>query len=212
VALGLEQRLDAHPDVYGRARFALVEKARQLDPLAAVGLPLVIVLSNPLGAFVPLDSQHMISVLFGNPKWTVPIDVARGGPTGASSFIVEDYGAFASLARDEHGQRFVRRHPHISAVATLHHRTHEQDFIDEVMERHRAEDRSFDAAARAAFAALEEVNDARRDGRVPEGEYQWLEVYDLEDEMGTPLPRDFFAGPHDTRHGFLSDSSYGELE
>ena len=60
-------------DVYGRARFALVEKARQLEPLAVCSLPLVIVLSNPDAVFVPLDSAHMTSVLFGNPKWTIPI-------------------------------------------------------------------------------------------------------------------------------------------
>jgi hypothetical protein len=27
-----------------------------------------------LGAFVSLDSDDMVSVLFGNPKWTFPID------------------------------------------------------------------------------------------------------------------------------------------
>jgi hypothetical protein len=97
----------------------------------------------------------------------------------------------------------------VSAVATLHHRTHEQDFIDEVMARHPADGSGFDATARA-FAALQEVNSARQKGLVPGGEYQWLEVYELDGARSTPLPRNFFAGPRDTRHGFLSVSARGE--
>jgi hypothetical protein len=209
---GMKSGVLSEKDVYGRARLALIEKARQLESLADSGLPLVIVLSNPLGAFVPMDFQHMTSVLFGNPKWTIPIDTQTGGAAGPGQFIVEDYGAFISLFKDEQGERFIWRHPHVSAVATLHHRTHEQDFIDQVMARYPADENSFDAAARAAFAALQEVNSAREKGLVPDGEYQWLEVYELDGASSTPLPRNFFAGPRDTRHGFLSDDGYGEIK
>jgi hypothetical protein len=198
-------------DVYGRARFALVEKAQQLESLAGSGVPLVIVLSNPLGFFVPLDFQHMTSVLFGNPKWTIPIDTQSGGPAAPGRFIVEDYGAFVSLLKDENGERIVMRHPHITAVATLHHRTNEQDSIDDLMGRHPSEDSSFDAAARAAIAAMEDVDEARRRGLVPEGEYQWLDVYELAGETASPLPGGFLAGPRDKRYGFLADDTYGEL-
>jgi hypothetical protein len=209
---GMKSGVLSEKDVYGRARLALIEKARQLESLADSGLPLIIVLSNPLGAFVPMDFQHMTSVLFGNPKWTIPIDTETGRAAGPGQFIVEDYGAFLSLFKDEQGERFIWRHPHVSAVATLHHRTHEQDFIDQVMARHPVDDSGFDAAARAAFAALQEVNSAREKGLVPDGEYQWLEVYELNGARSTPLPRNFFAGPRDTRHGFLSDDGYGEIK
>lgn len=198
-------------DVYGRARFALVEKAEQLEPLAGCGVPLVIVLSNPLGVFVPLDTQHMISVIFGNPKWSIPIEVKGGGPAGPGSFIVRDYGAFFSLLRDERGERFVRRHPHVSAVVTLHYRTNEQDFIDQVMARHPSADDTFDAAATAAVAALQEINQARASGLIPEGKYQWLEVYELDGDAATPLPRSVLTGPRDRRHGYVADDRYGEL-
>jgi hypothetical protein len=199
-------------DIYGRERSALVEKARQLEPFAGSGVPLVIVLSNPTARFVPLDDEHMISVIFGNPKWSIPIDTRSGGPAGTGRFLLEDYGAFVSLVRDERGERFVWRHPHVSAVATLHQRTNEQDFIDEVMARHRAEDNSFDAAARAAIAALQEVDEARQVGDIPPGEYQWLEVYELAGEDAVPLPAGDLAGPRDRRYGFLTDGTYGALE
>ena len=198
-------------DVYGRARLALVDKARQLEPFADLGVPLVVVLSNPLGAFVPLDEHHMISVIFGNPKWTVPIDTGTGGATGPGQFIVEDYGAFVSLAEEHGGARFIRRNTHVSAVVVLHQRTEEQDFIDEVMSRHPSADDSFEAAATAALAGIEEVEAARRSGVIPNGAYQWLDVYELADAGATPLPSGYFAGPRDKRHGFVTDGTYGEL-
>ena len=175
-------------------------------------MPLVIVLGNPLGAFVPLDSQHMIAVMFGNPKWSTPIDTAAGTPAGEGEFIVEDYGAFASLVSDKQGRRFVRRHPHITAVAVLNERTNAQDFIEKIIERHRAADTSLEAAAEAAAAALDEVNRARAARRVPDGAYQWLDLYDLGSDEATPLPDGFFAGSRDVRYGFLEGNTFGRLD
>jgi hypothetical protein len=198
-------------DVYGRARLALVEKAEQLKPLADCGLPLVIVLSNPVGAFVSLDSDDMVSVIFGNPKWTFPIDSKSGAQAGPTSLIAEDFGAFVSRQSHEGGERFVWRHPHISAVATLHERTNERDFIDQMIASHPRRDDSREAAALAAIAAVEEVNEAREAGRIPDGAYQWLDIFEL-DKGRYPLPRDFFAGPRDARYGFRSEEMYGLLD
>jgi hypothetical protein len=199
-------------DVFGRARLALVEKAEQLKPLAGCGLPLVIVLSNPAGAFVSLDSDDMVSVLFGNPKWTFPIDSQSGAQAGPASFIAEDFGAFVSRQSGKGGERFVWRHPHISAVVTLHERANERDFIDQMIASHPRRDDSREAAALAVIAAVEEVNEARVAGEVPDGAYQWLDIYELDTEGRNPLPRDFFAGPRGARYGFTSEDTYGPLD
>ena len=101
-------------DVYGRQRSAMVDKARQLEPFAECGIPLVIVLANPRHVFVGLDDHHVIAAMFGNPKFSVPVDTTgQGVPPGRATYLAEDYGAFASLERDEHGERFVARHAHV---------------------------------------------------------------------------------------------------
>lgn len=53
--------------VFGPLRAALHEKARQLRPFANLGLPLVIVVANPLRTTVSLDDFHVTAAMFGNP-------------------------------------------------------------------------------------------------------------------------------------------------
>ena len=48
---------------FGPLRWALAEKAKQLIPFAGSGLPLVIVLSNPLGAGVMLDDVSVCAAM-----------------------------------------------------------------------------------------------------------------------------------------------------
>jgi hypothetical protein len=199
-------------DVYGRQRSALVDKARQLEPFAESGIPLVIVLSNPQHVFVGLDDHHVIAAMFGNPKVSIPVDTTgRGVPPGPATHLAEDYGAFVSLQRGEDGERFVARHPHVSGVVIVHERTNEQDFIDEVMARHPSEEPgSTVAAAAAAIAGVKEVNELRDAGRVPDGQYQWVNVYEL--DGANPLPKAFFNGSRDVRFGFHGEGAYGRFD
>jgi len=199
-------------EVYGRQRRAMVDKARQLEPFAESGNPLVIVLANPRQVHVALDEHHVVAAMFGNPKFSIPVDTTGDGvPPGPATYLVEDYGAFISLERDGGEERFVARHPHISAVAIVHERTYEQDFAEEVMARHPSEEPgSTLAAAEAATAGLEELNELRGAGQVPEGHYQWVDVYEL--DGANPLPRNIFNGSRDLRFGFRSEGAYGPLD
>jgi hypothetical protein len=70
------------------------EKADQLRPLAGLGVPLVIVLANPLGADVILDGQHVIAGMFGNPGFSIPIDPTIGGRAEG----IDSYGASRTTA------------------------------------------------------------------------------------------------------------------
>jgi hypothetical protein len=55
-------------EVFGAVRWAMTNTAReQLLPFAGLGVPLVIVLANPLGADVMLDDEHVTLAIMGNP-------------------------------------------------------------------------------------------------------------------------------------------------
>jgi hypothetical protein len=59
-------------DVYGHQRAKMTEVAReQLRPFAGAGVPLVVVLANPLGADVAMDFHHVAHAILGNPKFTI---------------------------------------------------------------------------------------------------------------------------------------------
>jgi hypothetical protein len=75
---------------------------------------------------VDRDEHHTIASMFGNPKISIPVDpTGNGVPPGPATYLAEDCGAFVSLQRDGDGERFVGRHPHISAVLVVHERTNE---------------------------------------------------------------------------------------
>lgn len=64
---------------YGVLRSGIWEKAKQLRPFAGLGVPLVVVLANPLGADVWLDEHYVQAAMWGNPAFGFSIDTATGG-------------------------------------------------------------------------------------------------------------------------------------
>jgi hypothetical protein len=200
-------------EVYGALRFGLVEKAEQLRPLANAGVPLVIVLANPLGADVMLDAHHMQAAMWGNPRWVIPIDTATGAaPKGTEpTWQLEDYGVFASpVFVDGKIADWENRNPHISSILVVHEREHSMDWRDEILRRHPATDNSFGAAAAATLGALREVEEAMARGEEPEGSYRWVTRYDVNGDKAIELPPDWFAGPRDELYGYV-DGGYGRI-
>lgn len=193
-------------------RWALVEKAIQLAPLASLGVPLMIALANPLGADVFLDKHHITAAMFGNPSFRIPIDPTTGGaPESAEMhWALEDYGVFRSPIRPyAEPQHWENRHPHISAVLVVHERLHSDDWRHDIMRSHDAADSSLSAAIDAGFEAVDEINAGVAAGAEPVGAYQWADVYELDGEQAVPVPSDWFDGPGDTRYGFNDAQSYG---
>jgi hypothetical protein len=199
--------------VYGALRSGIFEKARQLRPLAGAGVPLLVVLANPLGADVMLDAHHVQAAMWGNPGYVFRVDGQTGEPAPEfPPFMrLQDYGVFARPVMD--GDRIVgweNRHPHVSAVVVVHERLHSDDWREEIIRRHPAADGSFDAAGEAAFAALKAVEAAASAGEEPEGAYQWVSVYDVNGDKAVPVPPDWFAGRRDERFGYTA-GGYGKL-
>ena len=61
-------------EVFGPVRSAMTGAAQeQLLDFAALGLPLVVVLANPLGADVDLDAEHVTNAMLGNPKFRIAV-------------------------------------------------------------------------------------------------------------------------------------------
>jgi hypothetical protein len=205
--------LSTGPEVlYKPLRWALVEKAEQLRPLAGAAVPLVIVFANPLGADVILDDHHVAAAMFGNASFRIPIDPVLGGmPEGAQGQrALENYGVFRSpVLRDGQVEHWMNRHPHVSAVAVVHERTHAADWRDEIAGRYRAEDNSTTAAVDAMFEAHQDIAAQVAAGQEPLGAYQWVSVYELDGEEA--VPAHWFNGSRDKRFGFHSKGGYGEL-
>lgn len=100
-------------DLYGPLQSSIRKAAGQLAPFAAVGIPLVIVVTNPLGADVDFDPDDVVSALFGQVKLSIDIEEPhRTQPT----FSGEDG---AVLHRTAEGG-VVNRLPHVSAVVALY--------------------------------------------------------------------------------------------
>jgi hypothetical protein len=200
-------------EVYGSLRFGMWEKAKQLRPLAGAGVPLLIVLANPLGADVMLDAHHVQAAMWGNPGFVIPIDTSTGGPAEGQEMYwrLEDYGVFASpVMQDGKLVGWENRHPHVSAVLVVHERLYSMDWREEVMHRHPAADNSFEAATEAALKAIKEINAASARGEEPQGAYQWVTVYEVNGDEAERVPANWFDGERDERYGY-TDGGYGQL-
>lgn len=186
--------------------------AQQLASLKGVGLPLVAVIANPKNLFVPLGANELTMSLFGK---TDAVQMPLAGPAIPRRVSM----GIGALARDDAAGNRYNPHPHLSAVVVVHARTNEQDFVEGEVAAMRPPEPARTEVARQTQARfmLKALNAAERDGRVPAGGYEWVEVFDLsglgEAFDGTPLPDNIFDGPRDRwyviddRRGFVELST-----
>ena len=199
--------------LFGAQRSAMFEKAKQLRPLAGAGVPLLVVLANPLQRLVPLDDFHVQAAMWGNPGVVIPIDTTSGGRVeGHEPYLqLENYGAFASpVIEDEKLVGWQNRHPHVTAVLVVHERLFSADWREEILAGYRSSDRSIEAAVEDTFKALQDVAAAQARGEEPQGSYRWVSVYETGSESAVALPASWFDGPRDERYG-PTEAGYGRL-
>lgn len=175
-------------DVYGPIRDKIGEAARTLKPFASAGLPLVVVLTNPLGADVTLDDFEVTHAILGDAQVTVTFDPKTP----------EVHSAVNTAGRGG----VIRDHLYLSAVVTVHESL-DQDWIAGILRRHRG--------AGGAQAATREIHQEMEDRTAPNTD-RWATVYDLSWRGGAPrLANGIFAGPRDTWFG-LRDGEFGKLD
>jgi hypothetical protein len=170
-------------EMYQTAADTIQEAAKQLEPFAGVGIPLVAVVANTGHRAVPLGVGDMTATLFD-------VRPAKKAPTDSASWPVG-----ALVERDASGSAF-NPHPHLAAVVVVHARSDERDFVDDVFAAHRGSSEP----AESAEQALRAVNGARSQGEIPSGEYQWVDVFDVslgDGFTGRRLPDNIFDGSRD---------------
>jgi hypothetical protein len=122
-AIGISPKEEFRP-----IRSKVTQTARdQLSPFKGMGIPLVVVLANPLAADVRLDDFEVTHALLGNPKERIS---HRPGmpPDSPARTIAEDYGALISIQEDG---TIINHHPFVSAVVVVHQWPQRRDVTDD---------------------------------------------------------------------------------
>lgn len=176
---------------YGAVRGQVHAAARQMRELADRGLPLVAVLANPRGMFVPLDVDEVLSALYGNPQIVMTIDPTTGAAVGEPQWIA---GPDGEIRND---------HRYLSAVVLLRRCDRRRDWIDMRREELRAElgrdAKTYEEAIDRWRELERRASEAEERGEIPDGEYFRTDVIVSAGPDAAPLPWDVFDGPRDTR-------------
>ena len=165
-------------NVFGAVRNQIDAAARQLKPLTGGQRPLVVVLSNPLGADVRLSPEDVVSAMYGNPTVGFEINSATGELVSPPTIFADQDGALTA------------KHAYISAVATLHERGLDQDWAAETAKRFEKDPEGY----------LRYFNWARCRGEIPVGTRRWVDVFHTLSACegdAVRLPDAFFDGPVD---------------
>lgn len=158
------------------------------------GYPLVVVIANPRNSWVPLEGPMFIGALYGDPQ----ASFTSGGGMIFSS------GRNGRLHVKEQDGSVHGNHPYLSAVAVLRY-IYTQAAWAAAMQQSR------DAGNDNPLAILREAHHMLGQQGEAASEAVCLDVYESVSETAVPLPRDVFAGSHDTRWGVTSPGKYGQL-
>jgi hypothetical protein len=166
-------------EAFGPIRRQIKKAASQLRSLSDRGLPLVVVLDNPAGKPVPISSPYMImSAMYGDLM--MQADISTDGSLGRWQALA---GRNGKLRND---------HQYLSAVVVIRHEFEATKWAAAWFEERRAAFGVEDTRTLSA-AFLEASKSA------PGGDEIYVEVYESLSTAATPLPRDVYDGPRDTR-------------
>lgn len=158
------------------------------------GYPLVVVLANPRNSWVPLEGPVFIGALFGDSQVSF-------APDGELYF---HSGRNGRLHVKEPDGSVRGNHPYVSAVAVLRYVYPQAAWAAAMKHSQHAGNDNPLVIMRRAHHLLAQQGEAA-------AEAVCLDVYESVSETAVPLPREVFAGPHDTRWGITSPGQYGQL-
>lgn len=165
--------------------------ASQLKPLAGSGLPLMVVIANPHGAWVDTSDRQVIAAMFGDPTVAFTINTETGAAEGDARF---EFGRNGKLRAD---------HPYISAVGFVRERARAADVTDKIRRQ------LADASPKERMAATHEA-EAR--GELPDGAYHRMDVFGTVSPDALPVPDGLFDAPMDRLFAYDPEAGmYGQV-
>ncbi|MGV9601319.1 hypothetical protein ACWDR1_32135 [Streptosporangium sandarakinum] len=169
-------------------RDKIKEAAKQLKRYKDDGLPLMVILANPMSCPIPFDESSVIAAMYGDIDAVFEITEPGAEHEGASWLQA---GRNGKLTSDHH---------YISAVALLRERPHSAAWAKAWFDENR---RRFDQAQDMIAAYLQ----AAKTENAPQGSEVFLSIIETTGEEAVPLPRDLFNGPLDLRYGPAPDGT-----
>jgi hypothetical protein len=181
------------------------EAVKQLRPYQERPEPLIVCLANPRKLMVASEGKSgILAAMYGDQAISVPISTPENPePSGQPEWFFGRDGVFGG-----------NHHRYVSAVMTLHERTHRQDAIDcwheEMKERLAGVSDRLERGVLTARATREPA--FIRADETP-GTYRFVRVYETHYvAAGAPaVPRDLFTGPHDKLHLYNAENGCLEL-
>jgi hypothetical protein len=193
-------------DWFLTVRRTISAAARQLEPLADHGRPLVVMLANPNRTAVPIESGHeLIQAMYGDLQITLEINTTTGDADGETEWTLGEGGRLAGEAA-----------PWISGVAGLraHDRANEfrRSWIDQWSSENWPKPPTTPEDGVAFVLAYQKELEAEM-VNAPTGLYYTVELVEAISEKAVPVPRDIFDGEGDVRWIVnRAESRYERLE
>jgi hypothetical protein len=100
-------------ELYGTLQASVRAAGDQLAPLAALEIPLVVVVTNPLHSDVSFDFEDVCSALLGQVQWRINLEES------GDAYPVYS-GKDAAVLHQEPDGEAINRLPHVSAVIALY--------------------------------------------------------------------------------------------
>lgn len=184
--------LDMRPELK-KVRNKITAGAEQLKGID--GYPLVVVLANPNNARLPLEGPMFEGALYGDAVTTIDAD----GETDMR------FGRNGRLHVTELDGSMRGNHPYLSAVAVLRRSYSDVAHAAAMQASQSLGYENILATVREAHRLVAEMGEDATQAIC-------LDIFEAVSRSAIPLPRDVFAGPHDSRWGEVADGRYGQIE
>jgi hypothetical protein len=181
------------------------EAVKQLRPYRERPEPLIVCLANPRRLMVASEGKgEILAAMYGERAISVPISTTENPEAaGEPEWFFGRDGVFAG-----------NLHRYVSAVMTLHERTHRQDAIDrwhEGMKRRLAGIEDHHERGVLTLEATREPDFIEADAT--QGTYRFVRVFETHNVAvgAPPVPRGLFTGPRDELHAYNPENGCLEL-
>jgi hypothetical protein len=157
-------------------RGQLREAARKFKPMEHLGLPLVVMLTNPHGVLLDLSIENIIYSMYGDMTFVLPVSAETRGASEPGQFVAGRNG------------RYRADHQYVSAVGHLSCRSRHAEHIKELLAQHQE---------LSLRERRQVVNEADERGEIPDWEYHVVTLVKTASESAVQVPDQFFDGADD---------------